>query len=179
MLGQEDERVELPVGKPGRVLVVEAPALAGRGGRHELRRDDPAPLSILGGKAQVKLYLDGVRSPFSLERLCADKGASIPSHTHDSDELLYVVSGAATTTVGARSLSQRPGETLTIPRGTPHAVQVERDLILGTLYHCLGNRTHAANILGISIRTLRNKLKQYTAEGVAVPSPGEAERAAL
>ena len=38
---------------------------------------------------------------------------------------------------------------------------VERDLILDTLSHCLGNRTHAANILGISIRTLRNKLKLY------------------
>ena len=36
---------------------------------------------------------------------------------------------------------------------------VERDLILDTLDHCLGNRTHAANILGISIRTLRNKLQ--------------------
>ena len=48
---------------------------------------------------------------------------------------------------------------------------VERDLILETLKHCLGNRTHAANILGISIRTLRNKLKQYSDEGVAVPPP--------
>jgi len=38
---------------------------------------------------------------------------------------------------------------------------VEKELILKTLDHCLGNRTHAANILGISIRTLRNKLKQY------------------
>jgi DNA-binding NtrC family response regulator len=56
---------------------------------------------------------------------------------------------------------------------------VERDLIIQTLQHTLGNRTHAANILGISIRTLRNKLKQYTEEGVAVPAPGEPERAAL
>jgi two-component system response regulator FlrC len=39
--------------------------------------------------------------------------------------------------------------------------EVERELILHTLDHCLGNRTHAANILGISIRTLRNKLKEY------------------
>ena len=54
---------------------------------------------------------------------------------------------------------------------------VERDLILDTLQHCLGNRTHAANILGISIRTLRNKLKLYSQDGVAVPLPGEAERA--
>jgi len=48
---------------------------------------------------------------------------------------------------------------------------VERDLILETLKHCLGNRTHAANILGISIRTLRNKLNEYAADGVKVPPP--------
>jgi two-component system response regulator FlrC len=46
---------------------------------------------------------------------------------------------------------------------------VEKDLIIGTLSHCLGNRTHAANILGISIRTLRNKLNLYTDEGTTVP----------
>ncbi len=49
---------------------------------------------------------------------------------------------------------------------------VERDLIIDTLKHCLGNRTHAANILGISIRTLRNKLNEYQSGGVAVPAPG-------
>ncbi|MGL4825265.1 MAG: sigma-54-dependent transcriptional regulator [Alphaproteobacteria bacterium] len=41
---------------------------------------------------------------------------------------------------------------------------VEKTLILETLDHCLGNRTHAAHILGITIRTLRNKLKQYGVE---------------
>jgi DNA-binding NtrC family response regulator len=48
---------------------------------------------------------------------------------------------------------------------------VEQDLILETLTHCLGNRTHAAHILGISIRTLRNKLKQYSDEGLRIPPP--------
>lgn len=38
---------------------------------------------------------------------------------------------------------------------------VEKELIINTLDHCLGNRTQAANILGISIRTLRNKLNEY------------------
>ncbi|MEZ0261955.1 MAG: sigma-54-dependent transcriptional regulator [Alphaproteobacteria bacterium] len=49
---------------------------------------------------------------------------------------------------------------------------VERELIISTLDHCLGNRTHAANILGISIRTLRNKLKEYGDAGIAVPGGG-------
>ncbi len=49
--------------------------------------------------------------------------------------------------------------------------EVEQTLIIDTLSHCLGNRTHAANILGISIRTLRNKLKEYSDSGVNVPPP--------
>ncbi|MGA3402846.1 MAG: sigma-54 dependent transcriptional regulator [Acetobacteraceae bacterium] len=49
--------------------------------------------------------------------------------------------------------------------------EVERDLIIETLGHTLGNRTHAATILGISIRALRNKLRDYAAQGVAVPPP--------
>lgn len=49
---------------------------------------------------------------------------------------------------------------------------VECDLILETLKHCLGNRTHAAHILGISIRTLRNKLNEYADEGLPITPSG-------
>jgi len=52
--------------------------------------------------------------------------------------------------------------------------EVERALILETLSHCLGNRTRAAEMLGISIRTLRNKLNEYRGLGLAVPpAPGQ------
>jgi two-component system response regulator FlrC len=54
--------------------------------------------------------------------------------------------------------------------------EVERDLILNTLTHCSGNRTHAATILGISIRTLRNKIRQYREEGMKIPE-GHLEQA--
>ena len=55
---------------------------------------------------------------------------------------------------------------------------VERHLILDTLAFCFGNRTHAARILGISIRTLRNKLNEYMEAGIAVPEPGQRPAAA-
>ena len=47
---------------------------------------------------------------------------------------------------------------------------VERKLILDTLESTAWNRSTAATLLGISIRTLRNKLKQYQDEGYNIPS---------
>lgn len=43
--------------------------------------------------------------------------------------------------------------------------EIERKYILQTLYFVHQNRTKAAEILGISIRTLRNKINQYREEG--------------
>jgi two-component system, response regulator FlrC len=53
--------------------------------------------------------------------------------------------------------------------------EVERALIFATLDHCLGNRTHAANVLGISIRTLRNKLNEYAAARIRDSAGGASE----
>jgi DNA-binding NtrC family response regulator len=47
--------------------------------------------------------------------------------------------------------------------------EVERELVLQTLARCSGNRTRAARVLGVSVRTLRNKIRQYTADGIDVP----------
>ena len=38
---------------------------------------------------------------------------------------------------------------------------IEKNLIMKTLESCKGNRTDASNMLGISTRTLRNKLHEY------------------
>jgi len=51
--------------------------------------------------------------------------------------------------------------------------EIERELVLQTLVRCNGNRTHAARMLGLSIRTLRNKIRLYAARGIDVPSPSD------
>ena len=47
---------------------------------------------------------------------------------------------------------------------------IERELVLQTLARCDGNRTHAARVLGLSVRTMRNKIKQYATDGVDIPA---------
>lgn len=55
--------------------------------------------------------------------------------------------------------------------------EVERHLIMETLEHTNQNRTQAARLLGISIRTLRNKLHEYNMTGLPMEgAPVEEER---
>lgn len=51
--------------------------------------------------------------------------------------------------------------------------ELEERLIRQTLQHVNQNRTHAAEMLGISIRTLRNKLREYQEDGEPVEAAGE------
>ena len=103
-------------------------------------------------------------SEIAIEAIRLPDGAKLPDGPVrlSNDPVAIATEAAATTT---RALV---GRTVS---------DVERDLILDTLDHCLGNRTHAANILGISIRTLRNKLREYTQAGMRVAQPGEGRAA--
>jgi two-component system, response regulator FlrC len=100
---------------------------------------------------------------------------------HISAEAIVLPDGstaALTMPADARATAANPQAANTGGLVGRTVADVERDLIIDTLKHCLGNRTHAANILGISIRTLRNKLNEYQSVGVPVPSPGLGERLA-
>jgi DNA-binding NtrC family response regulator len=76
-----------------------------------------------------------------------------------------------------------PAPELPAPSLTPNEVvpyligatvgEIERELVLQTLARCNGNRTRAARVLGVSVRTLRNKIRQYSADGIDVPAHGE------
>jgi quercetin dioxygenase-like cupin family protein len=111
---------------PSRATKVDAPAFVA----HE-----SAPLSILGGKGAVRLLLDGSGAPVALDELAADAGAAVPRHKHDgSHELLYIVAGHGTTTVGAQSILVGPGDALAIPPGVEHALTVDDKLTAVQVY---------------------------------------------
>lgn len=72
------------------------------------------------------------------------------------------IEGWNTAEVSASAGSQHANETTTFGMNAGMTVaQAEKLLIMKTLEHTSQNRTQAAKLLGISIRTLRNKLHEY------------------
>lgn len=67
--------------------------------------------------------------------------------------------------------SQPANEIVPLLIGTP-LCEIEREMIVQTLARCNGNRTHAARLLGMPVRTLRNKIRVYLADGIEVPAHG-------
>ena len=61
-----------------------------------------------------------------------------------------------------------------IPHLVGHTIEeVERELILHTLARYCGSQTRSASVLGISIRCMRNKIREYEDLGIGVSAPGE------
>src|SRR5690606_41019583 len=76
----------------------------------------------------------------------------------------------------ASHAAQDPGEirALRIPVGT-NLADVERWMIFATLRKCGGNKTRAAALLGVSLKTLYNRLNAYRAQGLLMDYPGAPE----
>jgi two-component system response regulator FlrC len=72
-------------------------------------------------------------------------------------DIQFQTSGEGKSAVEASGSVWKPGKTLD---------EIERNVILEALKHFSGNRTHTAKALGISIRTLRNKLAEYRVMGI-------------
>jgi two-component system response regulator FlrC len=64
---------------------------------------------------------------------------------------------------------QTDAESLEIKAGSTIA-DMERELIISTLRKTAGNRTKASEMLGITVRTLRNKLNEYREAGIDIES---------
>ncbi|MEN5053200.1 MULTISPECIES: sigma-54 interaction domain-containing protein [Brevundimonas] len=103
-----------------------------------------------------EIDVDAIRLPDG-RPLLGGEGASTPA--------------ASTYDAGVAGQAAQAADAVTRSFVGQTVAEMEKTLILDTLSHCLGNRTHAATILGISIRTLRNKLNEYADQGTPIPAP--------
>ncbi|WP_427788862.1 sigma-54 interaction domain-containing protein [Brevundimonas diminuta] len=106
--------------------------------------------------AGTEIDVDAIRLPDGRPLLGGDGAATAAAPAYDAGVAGQAAQAADAVTRGF------VGQTV---------AEMEKTLILDTLSHCLGNRTHAATILGISIRTLRNKLNEYADAGTPIPAP--------
>jgi DNA-binding NtrC family response regulator len=98
--------------------------------------------------------------------LCGDSGVLEPEH-------LGLTAGQAPAAPAASTTAKVPSSS-SPNEGLPSLAEMEKRHILAALDKCKGNRTHAAKLLDVSIRTLRNKLHEYNGT-----SPKAEEEAAV
>jgi DNA-binding NtrC family response regulator len=107
--------------------------------------------------------------------LCNEGGLLEPAHlglTPNSMELAMPISRPTTvsmTTPMGAAVAQSAEQSADFQTLS----EIEKHHILAALEHCKGNRTHAAKILDISIRTLRNKLNEYGYKNQEANAPTE------
>lgn len=133
----------------------EDSAIRGEAPEFALIEDTEEPRLLIGDSAVVTI--DSETGYFVFREKAVDAGLIVVT-TSDERLIDHVVchlaaetetAGSETYNIAARMLV---GETL---------ADIERRIILQTLRHCHGNRTRMAEMLGISLRTIRNKLRSY------------------
>lgn len=144
-----------------RVFPLELPALRHR--REDIPRLAEFFLEQLNRAENQSKYL----SPDAAPRLQA---YSWPGNLRELGNVIqraYIMADRCLTTSTLPDEVLRPegitlqhGHTLEVPIGMPMA-EVERELILATLTHCHGSRTDTAKLLGVSMKTLYNRLQKY------------------
>jgi DNA-binding NtrC family response regulator len=92
--------------------------------------------------------------------------ASFQESVHESFQEFVVETAIHAPEIPAAALA--PNEVVPLLIGSTVG-EVERELVLQTLARCDGNRTRASRVLGVSVRTLRNKIRLYSADGIDVP----------
>jgi quercetin dioxygenase-like cupin family protein len=91
-----------------------------------LHRLEAAPRERMMERVERR-FLSGERS--TLAQVWLAKGAIVPTHTHESEQLSYIVSGALRFRLGDGDEEHvvRGGEVLEIPSNVPHAAEALED----------------------------------------------------
>jgi DNA-binding NtrC family response regulator len=140
--------------RPEDVLVLQREFLRGYSRQHGI--------SIRGFTDESLALLKAHRWPGNVRELqniveravimCGESGMLEPEHLG-----LTAPAASSSASVVVNSSIDPPTET----HGFPTLEELEKHHIFAALDRCKGNRTHAAKMLNVSIRTLRNKLHEY------------------
>jgi quercetin dioxygenase-like cupin family protein len=89
-----------------------------------LYRWDAIPLDKVTEMISRKTIAGGATT---LAQTYLKKGALVPWHAHDSDQMIYVLQGALRALVAAQEITVREGEVLHIPPRVPHQAEALDD----------------------------------------------------
>jgi quercetin dioxygenase-like cupin family protein len=64
-----------------------------------------------------------------LAQIYLKRGALVPLHAHDSEQMTYILQGALRVLVGGEEITVREGEVLHIPSGLPHQAEALEDTL--------------------------------------------------
>jgi farnesyl diphosphate synthase len=101
--------------------------------------------------------------PLAFQLLAEHVVADDPGAQLEMLRILALASGSRGMAGGQAIDLASVGKTLSLP-------ELERFWLLSTLSALKGNRTHSAEQLDIALRTVRNKINEYKAEGFAIPA---------
>lgn len=86
----------------------------------------PTSMQVLG--TQVKLLSDGSQTPgFAVTRQSGEATMGPPPHSHDWDEMFYVISGSVDFICGGEKSSCAAGSLIFVPAGQVHGFQYGAD----------------------------------------------------
>ena len=70
-------------------------------------------------------FISGART--TVGQIWLAKGALVPEHTHESEQVSYIVEGALRFNLGGDEVTVRSGEILVIPSMLPHSAEALED----------------------------------------------------
>jgi DNA-binding NtrC family response regulator len=145
------------------------------------RREDIIPLARFFLEKHAAFNHEPIKTlSMEMERTLRER--EWPGNVRELENLMeravLLVEGEVIHEADLNAMSGVAKEALPLAEGSDFKVvplrEMEKQLIFRALENHRGNRTHAAEILGISVRTLRNKLNEYRSDpdGVAAPEIG-------
>jgi quercetin dioxygenase-like cupin family protein len=70
-----------------------------------------------------------------LARVLLKKGCIVPLHSHENEQLSYILEGALKFWIDEKEIVVRPGEVLTIPPHMPHKAEALEDTVDLDIFH--------------------------------------------